>query len=76
MEILSVFETVKNSVEAVRDKVDYVVVFYHGGFERDLESGNPTENLTGENVGYEICNKISFTCVFFSFLCLCYFCPL
>ena len=59
LEILSVFETVKNSVEAVRDKVDYVVVFYHGGFERDLESGNPTENLTGENVGYEICDKIS-----------------
>ena len=59
MEILNVFETVKNSVEIVRDKVDYVVVFYHGGLERDLESGNPTENLTGENVGYEICDKIS-----------------
>ena len=59
LEILNVFETVKNSVEAVRDKVDYVVVFYHGGFERDLESGEPTENLTGENIGYEICDKIS-----------------
>ena len=57
--VLNVFETVKNSVENVRNKVDYVIVFYHGGFERDLESGEPTENLTGENVGYEICDKIS-----------------
>ena len=48
LEILNVFETVKNSVENVRNKVDYVIVFYHGGFERDLESGEPTENLTGE----------------------------
>lgn len=59
LEVLSVFETVKNSVEKVRKEVDYVIVFYHGGFERDIETGEPTENLTGENVGYKICDEIS-----------------
>lgn len=33
---------------------DVVVIAYHGGFERDLETGEPTEALTSENVGYEL----------------------
>ncbi|WP_026908355.1 bifunctional metallophosphatase/5'-nucleotidase [Paucisalibacillus globulus] len=40
------------------EKVDLVVVSYHGGFERDLETGEPTETLTGENQGYELCMKV------------------
>jgi 2',3'-cyclic-nucleotide 2'-phosphodiesterase / 3'-nucleotidase len=39
-------------------KVGVMIVSYHGGFERNLISGEPTENLTGENVGYELCKKI------------------
>ena len=41
-----------------KEKVDLVVVSYHGGFERDLDTGKPTESLTGENQAYELCMKV------------------
>jgi len=37
---------------------DIVIVSFHGGFERDLETGQPTEPLTGENVGYALCEQV------------------
>lgn len=40
------------------ERVDLVVVSYHGGFERDLETGEPTETLTGENQGYQLCMEV------------------
>jgi len=40
------------------ERIDVVIVSYHGGFERDLENGLPTEPLTGENVGYAICEQV------------------
>jgi 2',3'-cyclic-nucleotide 2'-phosphodiesterase / 3'-nucleotidase len=40
------------------ENIDIVVLAYHGGFERDLVSGKPTENLTGENVGYQLCMDV------------------
>lgn len=46
--------TVKNYVDELRPKVDIIVVAYHGGIERDLETGKPTETLSGENQGYEL----------------------
>ncbi|MGQ0514474.1 bifunctional metallophosphatase/5'-nucleotidase, partial [Bacillus sp. D-CC] len=39
-------------------KPDLLVVAYHGGFERDLQTGEPTEVLTGENQGYAMCHEI------------------
>src|SRR5699024_9079453 len=39
-------------------KVDVVVVAYHGGFERVLDTGEPSEVLTGENQGYQICMEV------------------
>ena len=41
-----------------KERPDVVIVSYHGGFERDLETGEPTENLTGENQGYAICHEV------------------
>ncbi|KIL39176.1 2', 3'-cyclic nucleotide 2'-phosphodiesterase [Gordoniibacillus kamchatkensis] len=41
-----------------REGADVVVISYHGGFERDLESGEPTEPLTGENQGYQLCTEV------------------
>lgn len=49
--ILDVVETVKLEVEELRTLVDHIIVIYHGGFERDLITNEPTEPLTGENVG-------------------------
>ncbi|MBU3182230.1 bifunctional metallophosphatase/5'-nucleotidase [Clostridium psychrophilum] len=42
-----------------QEATDINIVAYHGGFERDLETGNPSEKLTGENQGYELCTKVS-----------------
>lgn len=51
---LNPLETVKNEVVELKENCDFVFVIYHGGIERDLETGIPTENLTGENIGYEL----------------------
>ena len=41
-----------------QENPDVLIVSYHGGFERDMETGEPTENLTGENQGYAICQEV------------------
>lgn len=50
----------KRWVEFIRENEnpDLLVVSYHGGFERDIETGEPTERLTGENQGYQMCQEI------------------
>ncbi|WP_179395351.1 bifunctional metallophosphatase/5'-nucleotidase [Lacticaseibacillus absianus] len=50
----SVVETAKAWVPRLRALADVVVIAYHGGFERDLATGAPTEALTGENVGFAL----------------------
>ena len=40
------------------ERPDVVIVSYHGGFERDLDSGEPTELVTGENQGFAICHEV------------------
>lgn len=54
------FETTKQWVKYIQENenFDLLVISYHGGFERDLSSGEPTESLTGENQGYRICHEI------------------
>ncbi|WP_110945062.1 bifunctional metallophosphatase/5'-nucleotidase [Paenibacillus phocaensis] len=53
-------ETVKTWVPRIREeeRPDLLVVSYHGGFERDLATGAPTERLTGENQAYAMCREI------------------
>lgn len=54
------FDYVAKTVQMIREneEVSGIVVVYHGGFEKDLSSGQPTELQTGENLGYAICEKI------------------
>lgn len=54
------FETTKKWVEKIRkqENPDLMIVSYHGGFEAELETGEPSEKLTGENQGYLICKEI------------------
>lgn len=40
------------------EQVDVVIVAYHGGLERDPETGEQTEVLTGENQGYAIAANV------------------
>lgn len=53
-------ETVKEWVAHIRkeENPDLLVVSYHGGFERDLASGEIAERLTGENQAYAMCTEV------------------
>lgn len=56
LSFLDAYETAKKTVEFIYDleHPDFIVGVYHGGFEKDLTTGKPTEELTGENQGYEM----------------------
>ncbi len=54
MTFLDPIEVVKKEINILKSKVDYMIVMYHGGLERNPLSGKPTEPLTKENVGYEL----------------------
>ncbi|WP_096154926.1 bifunctional metallophosphatase/5'-nucleotidase [Bacillus sp. FJAT-45066] len=53
-------QSTKQWVEKIRleEAPDVLIVSYHGGFERHLSTGEPTEVLTGENQAYELCQLI------------------
>lgn len=40
------------------EKPDLIIAAYHGGFERDLSTGEITEEQTGENEAYRICMEV------------------
>ena len=58
-DVLDAFEYVQKTLNKIKhkEKVDGIVVVYHGGFEKD-QDGNPEESLTGENQGYRMCTEI------------------
>ncbi|THF83521.1 bifunctional metallophosphatase/5'-nucleotidase [Cohnella fermenti] len=53
-------ETAKIWVKRLKEeeRADLVIVSYHGGFERNLDTGELTENETGENQGYRMCMEV------------------
>lgn len=53
-------ETTKQWVSYIheQEQPDLLIVAYHGGFECDLQTGEPTEIITGENQGYAMCQEI------------------
>ncbi|MFT8311872.1 MAG: bifunctional metallophosphatase/5'-nucleotidase [Sporolactobacillus sp.] len=40
------------------EKADVVILSYHGGFGRDLDTGEAIEELKGENQAYQICQDV------------------
>ncbi|MGX6961719.1 bifunctional metallophosphatase/5'-nucleotidase [Vagococcus xieshaowenii] len=54
----SVVETAKKYIPILKQQADIIVVSYHGGFEKDLATGNATEALTGENEGYQLLQEV------------------
>lgn len=48
------FESAKHYVDLIRPQVDLVILAYHGGFERDIDTGRALEELTKENQAYEM----------------------
>jgi len=61
LDFIDVVESARKWLEIMKNEenTDVNIVSYHGGFERNLETGEPTEKLTGENQGYELCTKVS-----------------
>ncbi|WP_461198016.1 bifunctional metallophosphatase/5'-nucleotidase [Enterococcus sp. N249-2] len=59
MTFQSIVDTAKVYVPKLRELADIVVISYHGGFEKDLTTGEPTELLTGENEGYQLLHEVS-----------------
>ncbi|MFD1706040.1 bifunctional metallophosphatase/5'-nucleotidase [Siminovitchia sediminis] len=51
-------ETAKKWVPFLKQQADIVIVSYHGGFERDLDTGEPIERITRENQGYRLCMEV------------------
>ncbi|MPM83500.1 Trifunctional nucleotide phosphoesterase protein YfkN [bioreactor metagenome] len=51
---------VEETVELIQrtEKVAQIICLYHGGIERDLVTHQPNETLSGENQGYEICQRV------------------
>lgn len=54
MTFIDPISVVKQELERIKTQVELVIVMYHGGLERDPQNGQPTEVLTGENVGYAL----------------------
>ncbi|TVX91924.1 bifunctional metallophosphatase/5'-nucleotidase [Paenibacillus agilis] len=60
LEFKDAVETAQRWVQHLREQeqVDIVVAAYHGGFERDIVTGELTEEDTGENQGFQLCKQI------------------
>ncbi|WP_024748046.1 bifunctional metallophosphatase/5'-nucleotidase [Levilactobacillus namurensis] len=54
----SALATAQHWVPKLKQRADLVVVAYHGGFEADLTTGQPTEQITGENEGYQLLTQV------------------
>lgn len=59
MHFESAVATAKKLIPELRELADLVIVSYHGGFERSLEDGQATEQLTGENEGYQLLHEVT-----------------
>lgn len=59
VKITDPFEAAKQALSELKDKTDLTVCVYHGGFERDVKTGNVLSTTT-ENVGYRICEELDF----------------
>lgn len=51
-------DEVKRIVDQYRKDVDLVICGYHGGFEKNLQTGKPFVKDTGENQGYRLFHEI------------------
>jgi len=52
-------QAARDAVQALQGKADVLIGLYHGGFERDVETGKPVSN-TNENIGWRLCEELPF----------------
>lgn len=60
MEFLDPVEIAKQTIAHLQQHIhpDYIICLYHGGFENDLQTDEPTEIHTKENQGSEILEQV------------------
>ncbi|MFD2133696.1 bifunctional metallophosphatase/5'-nucleotidase [Pseudogracilibacillus auburnensis] len=60
IQFLDAFSTLQSWVNQIhmKEQPDVLIASYHGGFECDLKTGEPTEQITGENQAYKMCEEI------------------
>ena len=58
LKFMDVIETLRYWVPVVKAKTDILIVSYHGGIERDMKNGKPTQYDTGEDQTYKIITEI------------------
>lgn len=58
LDIKDAYHSVKQTVKQIRNDVDLLIVSYHGGFERNLDTGEYNVVDTGENQGYKMMDTI------------------
>lgn len=60
LEFADAFKTLKKWVRHVKEyeRPDVIIASYHGGFEADIETGEPIAPQTDENQGYRMCKEI------------------
>lgn len=59
LSITNPLEEAKRALNELKDKVDLTICIYHGGFEKNLESGELL-STTSENIAYRICEELDF----------------
>jgi 2',3'-cyclic-nucleotide 2'-phosphodiesterase/3'-nucleotidase len=60
LKFMDVIETLKKWVPIVREQADLVIISYHGGIERNMIDGSPTQYDTGEDQAYRIIDEVPF----------------
>ena len=58
LEIADPFKAAKNALSELKENVELTICIYHGGFEKDFESGKLLSS-TSENIGCRICEELS-----------------
>lgn len=60
LQFADAYQTLKQWVQDIHEKEQphLLIASYHGGIERDLETGEPLDKLTGENQAYKMAREI------------------
>ncbi len=59
------YQVLKEKIKEARDaNVDLVIGVYHGGVEKDLETGTTYTSTSGENQGYKFCEDLDLDILF------------
>lgn len=59
MKIGDPFSAAKAALDKIRGQADVTLCIYHGGFERDLSTGQ-TLSTSSENIAYRLCEELDF----------------